>query len=93
MSQPYAMSWRPQIFRHFPASVYLVRDEENIRVDDSHQDLIIQVRSGQYFASLAMQLENLSNDPYIELDTLKQIMQKYAEELLYLQDAYKIVES
>jgi hypothetical protein len=75
-----------QLLRHYPADSPMVADGAQI----PYQDLVVRVKSGQYFASLAMTLENLSNDPYIELDTLKYIMQKFSEELLYMQDAYVI---
>jgi len=76
-----------QVLRHFPALTHMLSDGAGI----PHQEIIVRVKSGQYFASLAMTLENLSNDPYIELDTLKYILRKFSDELLYLQDAYKLV--
>jgi hypothetical protein len=82
----YHASMHDQLMRHFPADSALLHDKSQM----PHQETIIKVKSGQYFASLAMTLENLSNDPYIELDTLKYILQKFAEELLYMQDAYVI---
>ncbi len=82
----YQLSRDQQLLRHFPANTSLLHDEAQI----PHQETVVKVKSGQYFASLAMTLENLSNDPYIELDTLKYILQKFAEELLYMQDAYVI---
>lgn len=83
----YQLSRDQQLLRHFPADSHLLHDHASI----PYQDTIVKVKSGQYFASLAMTLENLSNDPYIELDTLKYILRKFSEELLYMQDAYVIV--
>lgn len=58
--------------------------------DFSYNELTARVRSGQYFASMAMTFENLSNDPYVETETLQYILRKFAEEFLYMQDAYQI---
>ncbi len=82
----YQLAQNQQLLRHFPTDSYLLHDHVAI----PHQEVVVKVKSGQYFASLAMTLENLSDDPYIQLDTLKYIMRKFAEELLYMQDAYII---
>lgn len=87
MSADYALPSRDQLLRHFPVDSPLVRDG----VTGPYQDAIVKVRSDQYFASWAMTLENLAADPNIDVETFKFIAQKFSEELLYLQDAYKIV--
>lgn len=87
----YALPAFRHVLRHFPTTVPLLRDA--VAPDGAparRQELVARVRSGQYFASLAMQLENLSTDPYIELETLQHVPQGFADELLYLQETHKI---
>ncbi len=83
----YSLTPAQQILRHHAAELAMVREGHSM----PYQDAIIRMKSGQYFASLAMMLENLKSDPYIEIDTIKFIIGGFAEELIYLQDAYKIV--
>lgn len=75
------------LLRHFPATSPLLH--EGVR--DPFYEARVRVHSGEYFAAFAMTLENLSTDPYIDLETLKYILLKFSDELLYLQDAYKII--
>lgn len=82
----YQIRRKQVLMHHFPADSAILQDS----VDDPHHEITVRVRSGQYFASLAMQLENLCDDPYIDPETFKYILRKFAEELLYLQDAYII---
>lgn len=86
MSANYSLSRRDQLLRHFPADSHVFRDGAM----QPYDDVTVRVRSDQYFASWAMTLENLCDDPYIDIDTFKYIMRKLAEELLYLQDVYKL---
>lgn len=82
----YDLRLKQQLMQHFPADSAMLRDGEPF----SYHDIVVKVKSGQYFASTAMTFENLSNDPYIEADTLKYILRKFSEEFLYMQDAYTL---
>lgn len=82
----YSIKVQQQLLQHFSADSAMLRDGS----DFSYHELAVKVKSGQYFASMAMTFENLSNDPYIEAETLKFILRKFSEELLYMQDAYQL---
>ena len=82
----YKLSMRDQLLLHFSVDSSVLREGAEF----SYHELRVKVKSGQYFASVAMTLDNLSNDPYIEPETLKYILRKFSEEFLYLQDAYQI---
>ena len=86
-SRSYKLSRDQLLLKHFPANSAMLGDG----VSDPHHDLIVKVRSGEYFGSLAMQLENLCADPYIDFETFKYILGKFSEDLLYLQDTHKIM--
>lgn len=83
----YVSDRKDPVIRHFSSDAALVHDG----ISEAHLDVTVKVRSGEYFGSLAMQLENLCSDPYMDFDTFKYILGKFSEDLLYLQDAYKIV--
>lgn len=84
----YALSQQVGLLRHsLFGGVSLVRDSSEI----DHHDLIVRVRSGDYFASLAVMLQNLASNPHTDEQTLKDMLYIFSEELLYLQDTHKIV--
>ena len=59
-------------------------------IDPAHEDLIMQVYSGDYFATLATRLDLLLQDLPMH-SASRDILQKTVNDLLYLQEHYEII--
>lgn len=77
--------------RHGWSDISFLRDTDHTPYTTIRQEIDAQVRSGDYFVTLATMLDSLSNsiDDHITRTHLEDIV----SDLIYLQDAYTITKN
>lgn len=86
----YALAPPLPILSHWHASSLLVGDYGYVAVDADR--IKTQIKSENYFITLATTLEVLSQDPVIRKNNKADDLDRIANELLYLQNYYDIIE-
>jgi hypothetical protein len=89
----YTMPTFTGLMRHGWADALLFRDGD-VNVNDQHVDeanrlLDVQVRSGDYFITLATTLDSLSRD--IDDYSVRSSIEDLVSDLIHLQDNYSII--
>lgn len=88
MHDAYALPLGGLIDRHFPADISLLRDRE----DTHNPKLDALVRSGDYFITLATELENLASElTEISPAAASLALARLSHDLEYVQKRYTII--
>ena len=79
------------LMRHDESEIFVVRDEDvNLHVTD-RDDIHAQVRSGDYFVTLATILDGFSRD--IDTYAIRVELENLVSDLIYLQENYTITKN
>jgi hypothetical protein len=79
------------LMRQNAHSAPLLRDSEMVEQAIIHREVDVQVRSGDYFVTLATQLDELSSN--IDEYTTRAKLEDIVSNLIYLQDTYTITKT
>lgn len=77
--------------RHNSGKASLLRDNEVIAKATAHRAVDVQARSGDYFVTLATQLDELGRN--IDEYTVRAEIEDIVSDLIYLQDTYTITKN
>lgn len=86
MSNAYALTQNNYLLNHAPARPSLVEDI----VSGNRNELIVQVSSGDYFATLATRLNQMSQDIVSSNKADSELLEQIVDDLIYLQTNYSI---
>lgn len=85
----YTIASKPMILSHYSLPTRLVRDAT--MMTDDHIDANARVRSGDYFATLATQLDHLADSLQSTAPASAYQLEQIVRELLYVQANYSVV--
>lgn len=88
VNSAYSLAMPSWLLGHGPGSIQLLRDG----VLSGREELTAQVRSGDYFATLATLLDSISGTLTEGNEAESMILQHLVDNLLYLDHVYKLVE-
>jgi hypothetical protein len=78
--------------RHDSSDVSLIRDTDDTRDQVSvRREIDVQIRSGDYFVTLATELDSLSRS--IDSYGVRVGLEDIVSDLIYLQDSYTIIKN
>lgn len=86
----YSLATSDQIITHFATPTWVVRDRAEQSRSNRYDQLDIQVRSGDYFATLANTLDIIAENLEDTDEPLRHLLDQQIRDLLYLQAKYKI---
>jgi len=84
----YALDPPSAVLAHDSAPTWLLHDGSDTR---ELEDLIVHVRSGDYFITLATLLDSISDELTVENRAEAAVLQQLIQNLIYLDKTYKLI--